>query len=263
MTDDAGASGLRAVAQENAARRAAAAANNTDNEVQLKIPKGETVTVRFLEDGKQLDRQWAYFHEMPPRGKQKWGDPVPCLDPKAVDPTARCPGCEKGLDRSIIGYINVIWRDGPVYAKTTVDGRERLDFSKVESRADVLAVWERGISTLTDLDELDVKWKGLPSRDADISRNTLDGFDTKYTIGVHLDGEGNSVATPMSEADQKLAEGKPDLTERVKPPTYEAMEALISGRSLGTSAQTETEANDADALAAAFSRSADTTPFNK
>jgi hypothetical protein len=256
-----GMSGIRKAAEDVAARKAAG--GDFSQDVELKMESGKSVRVRFLDTAKEIDKQWAWMHEMPARGKAKWGDNVPCLD-QAGDGATRCPGCERGLDRAVEGFLNVLWYDGPVYAKKVEDGKERIDFKNVEGRGDVLAIWARGIMTLEELDALDVKFKGLHTRDVEVQRNTAKGMDTRYTIGPYLDPQtGDSKAEPLTAELQKLADTKPDLSVKVRPMTYEQMETRLAGRTLGPGASTPQEAQSADDLAAQFDNVTSTSPFER
>ena len=227
------------------------------NDVNFKVAKGQTEVVRFLDTGQELDKQWCYVHTMPPRGKQRWGDDVPCLD-QAGDGAVRCPGCERGLDRSILGFVNLIWRNGPIYER---DSEGRINWKNEKGRGDVLAVWIVGQTRLEEIDAVDSKYKGLTTRDWDITRNMGDSFDTRYRIDPHMDPESGSLdAQPMSEADMKLAEQKPDVKVYCQPPTFEAMLAQITGggeQASGTNGATEGD------LEKAFDQAADTSPFQR
>ena len=138
----------------------------------------------------------------------KYPELTPCLD-QAGEGAVRCPGCERGLDRTFVGWVNVIWYDGPMYPTKKVDDREVRDYSKEPNgMGDVLAVWERGITTFEELDAVDVKWKGITTRDAEVER-TGTGFDTRYRISPALADDGSSNPTPLSPELEALVATKP------------------------------------------------------
>lgn len=239
-------------------RRAAASRGSGGNASYLifKVKPGATETVRFIDVASEIDKQWCYMHKMPPQQGQKWGDDLPCLD-QAGDGSVPCPGCERQLPKKIIGYVNLIWRNGPVMARKE-DGS--IDWkSEPTGRADVLAVWNVGISKLEELDAIDRKYRGITTRDFDVNRNTATGFDVRYRVDPHIDSDGNSAASPFSEADQKLAAKKSDLKVLVQPPSYETMAAKLFSAS-----QPESEGGDGDdGFESGFDRAAEASPFAK
>src|SRR5262245_63850796 len=91
--------GVREAAKDIEARRSAGFTGSAD--LWFKLQSGETATVRFLEQGDEFT--WCWVHEMPPRGKQRWGDDTPCLDQERTGNP--CPACEQGLDK--IGRAHV------------------------------------------------------------------------------------------------------------------------------------------------------------
>lgn len=218
----------------------------------FKISDGDSAVVRFLEpdpsenDGKVY---WCWAHELPPRGKQKWGDNVACLDQK--DDGTPCPGCEAGLGKSFLGFVSMIWRDAPVYG-TKGDGK--TDWSKVVGKEDRIAVWERGIQTFEELDGKDATYKGLTSRDFRITRRGS-STDTKYSIDP-ADPDGGP--KPMSEADAKLKGTKPDMKQLITPPSYETVKRwIVSAQGGGGSAA----ANGATTTAQPAATGGEVNPF--
>jgi hypothetical protein len=182
----------------------------------FKLGADEGAIVRFLEHGDDVN--WAWCHDLPVEGK-KWGRAVPCRDQgesgRRIDES--CPGCEQAFPRKFKGFINVIWRDAPVFAKDA-DGLIRWGPGGkpiVEGEADQLAVWNTGPTVFEDLARKDVAW-GLTSRDFLVTRRGA-GLQTKYVIepsGPHGD------PVPMSESDKELAATKTDLTRYVTPQSY-------------------------------------------
>lgn len=213
----------------------------------LKLKDGESATVRPLMNeapvGDHPGFQWAYMHETLPRGRAKWGDNEPCLD-QAGDGSKACPGCETGRDRYFLGYLAVIWRNGPVYGVTENKVGDKTyknkDYKKIVGHQDGIFLWERGIRDFTELAGKDATYKGLMTRDFVIKRTGSGAEDTKYHIEPAVDENGNSTATPMTEADRKLyaawvADGNLDkLKAKVEPRTYAQVNPLfrnVSGAS--------------------------------
>lgn len=219
-----GIGGIREAVADIEARKAAGASGGAW--VQwLKLKPGESATIRFLEQGDDVN--WCWMHQLPPRGDQKYGDNEPCLNTR--NDGTPCPGCERGLRRIVNGFVNVIWRDGPVWASEEVDsgkgdGKKWKKLKKspsgdliLDHREDILAVWKGGITVFEELDGIDVTYKGLMSRDFKVTRRG-EGLNTKYSI-VPADPDGGP--QPMSEKDKELYGKKPDLTPYVTPAPYD------------------------------------------
>lgn len=210
-----GFAGVREAREDIERRRNSA--STFDDRLWFKLPKsGDSAVVRFLEQGD--DVAWAWTHELPPKGNQKWGDSEPCRDQDRSG--ERCPGCEKGMPRGFLGFINLIWRDGPVYKKDekgwlVKDSNGNL---VVESRADQVAFWQAGITVFEMLDNKDVTFKGLTSRDFRVTRRGT-GLETKYEVEP-ADPDGGP--QPMSAADEELAKEKYDFTNDVTPRDYDS-----------------------------------------
>lgn len=188
-------------------------------------PDEETV-VRFLEQGEQI--QWAMMHEVPVDGRQ-WGRDVPCVDQdeNGNKTGIPCPGCEADLPRRFKGYVNVIWQDAPIFKR---DGAGKLvkdttGAPVVTGTKPQVAIWSSGIRLFDDLEEIDTNYRGLSSRRFRIKR-TGQGFDTKYRVTPENVDSGPQ---EMSSDEQTLADGKYDLSEFVKPGTYEDFEKELRG----------------------------------
>lgn len=183
------------------------------------IKDGETAVVRFLEQGDDVRSGW--FHKTKPTDKFKYGRFIPCRD---QDPETSqrigedCPGCESNdkevTKRKYRGVFNVIWRNAPVFE---TDEEGKVNWNKQIGNEDVVAVWEVGSELLDDLAYVDGKYKGLGSRDFEITRRGS-GLDTKYSIGP---ADPDSGVVPMSKEDLALSDTKYDLNEIVEPPSYE------------------------------------------
>jgi hypothetical protein len=179
--------------------RKAAASEDFPDRVYFKIDAGESATVRFLEQGDEVN--WAWVHEIPVEGKL-FGIKIPCRD---QDEEGRrigesCPGCEQDLKRTFRGVVNLIWRGGG------------------DNGEDIVAMWMSGPRVFVDtLDPLESAYRGLSSRDFVVTRRGS-GTDTAYSV---LPADPDGGAQPLSAADKKLAKDKFDLTYYVEPPSYD------------------------------------------
>ena len=213
-----GFAGIREAAADIAARRKGAGGGG-DRAQFFKLDDGKEATVRFLEQGD--DVAWSYAHQLDPVGNQRFGDWTPCLNTN--NDGTPCPGCEQRRPRKVRGYINMIWRDGPIFEREEFkrdDGstgtRMKRDLEGnviVSGTGPMIATWAAGITVFEELDGLDATYKGLMTRDFQIKRKGT-GWDTTYSI-YPLDAE------PMSEADKALMAEKPDLKPYVTPVAYE------------------------------------------
>lgn len=169
---------------------------------KLKLPNdGDTAVIRILEQGEEVFGYW--YHNFSHIDKVNgWRTNFPCLDQD--DEGVPCPGCREGLPRKFRGLFNVIWRNGPKF-KRDDDGRAVKDKSGdlvVEGYEDQVAVWETGPEVFKTLGNKDVKYKGLASRDLEVTREGLK-LDTKYQIEP---ADLDAGVTKLSAADKKLVE---------------------------------------------------------
>lgn len=177
----------------------------------FRLDPGDSAIVRFLEEGDEVNCGWAHLVPVPGRQVPL---KVPCRD---QDEEGRrnlgieCPGCEKGYDIKFRGVINMIQRDAPTQEK-------KGDSWVTVGNDDAVVVWDQGISVFEDLQEKDIVFKGLKSRDFRIKRRGS-GFDTTYSIEP-ADPDGGP--QPMSASDKELAENKYDLNEFVTPQSYDS-----------------------------------------
>lgn len=189
------------------------------------LEPGESGVVRFLEQGD--DTFSAYVHRIDVKGRDYPVEFV-CLDQDEED--IACPGCEGGHKRVFKGFLNIIWRDAPVW-KT--DENDRLVKDKRGNRMqtgteDQVALWKCSWTTFEELDGKDADYKGLKSRDFVVTRHGT-GMKTKYRVEPFMDDDGNAPRMPLSEKDKELEADKYDLDELTTPPKYNQAKALMSG----------------------------------
>lgn len=204
----------------------------------LKLPNdGDEATVRFLEEGDDVYSYW--FHDFSHVDKgEGWKTKVPCLD-QDEDGTP-CPGCRDGLPRKFQGLINIIWRDGPVFAKND-DGS--IDWDKQTGTGDVIAVWRQGITVFNKvLRRKDDKFSGLTTRDFDIVREGTEWNNTSYNVDPN-DPDGGP--QPLSAADKKLAEEKYDLEKLARTVDEDTFEQIIE-KKLGDNENGEVSDEDVE-----------------
>jgi hypothetical protein len=186
---------------------------------------GDTIQVRFLEQGEDVKVAWVHEYKKPNVNKSFF---TPCLDQS--DEGNPCPGCELGIKRKFQGYINVIQRNSP-QLKRGEDGRAVKNETGqyvVESYKDEIGVWVQGITVFEDLADKDITYRGLTTRDFKITRRGS-GLNTKYVIEPAVDEDGNANATPLTADDQELIKEKYDLDkEYLTPLSYEQMNALFA-----------------------------------
>lgn len=217
----AGLTGLEAAAEA----RARQAAYGENRVAFAKFDPGTPTLVRFLEQGE--DVAWAYVHEAPKPNPTAVAKVTPCLNQEDHTPQP-CPGCEMGSPRKIKGWINLIYRNAPVYQKDA-NGKEITDpLSKQKimvGQADQVQVWNSGPNLFTTLGQKDRTFKGLTSRDFVVIR-TGSGLDTKYAIEP-ADADGGP--KKMSDNDLKLMGEKTDLTRFTKPEDYDYTRQFLMG----------------------------------
>jgi hypothetical protein len=202
--------GALASAKEDINRRKEA--GGSDFVRYFRLDPGETAVVRFLEQGDDVACGWVHMVKVPGRS---YPLQVPCID---QDDEGRrnlgkdCPGCEKEIDLKFRGKINLIHRDAPIQEKVAPKRWETVGHD------DAVVVWDASFEVLQDLQEKDVDYKGLMSRDFKVKR-VGEGFDTKYFISP-ADPDGGP--QEMSAADKELAEDRFDLTELTVPSSYDS-----------------------------------------
>jgi hypothetical protein len=241
-----GFAGVREAAADINARKSG---GGWDGRLMFKLDDGESGTVRFLEQGDEV--MWAWMHQLPARGKQKFGDDIPCRDQERTGEP--CPSCQAGGDegaRSFVGFINLIWRNAPVY-KVKEDGYPERDAKGnfvIVGTKDQVAYWSKGITVFEELDGKDQTYKGLTTRDFIITRRGT-GMNTRYAIEP-LVVDGETKAIPLSDNDQELMKMKNDFAPDVSPLSYEEHSKLLTGAA-------PTQSNDG------AQAPSDTSPFMK
>lgn len=211
------------------------------NALYLKLPKhGDEATVRFLEEGDDVYSYWFHdFSNVDPG--EGWKTKVPCLDQE--DDGTPCPGCREDLPRKFQGLINIIWRDGPVYAKKD-DGS--IDWDNQTGTGDVVAVWRQGITVFNKvLRRKDDKYSGLTTRDFDILREGTSFNDTSYSVEPNDPDAGKKA---LSAADKKLAADKYDLEKLARFVDEDTFEQIID-KKLGESSNGDGDDDDLDDVA--------------
>lgn len=215
-------SGLESLVEAAAIQKARQSASS--NFQFAKFIQNHTHTVRFLEQGD--DVAWAWVHELPKEQGKIVARHTPCLNQDSRGQA--CPGCEMGAKRTIKGWINVIMRGAPVFERGA-DGKilknPLTQAMNVTGYADQVYVWNSGPNVFTTLGQKDRKFKGLMSRDFDVTRSG-EGFGTTYSIEP-TEADGGPKA--MSDADLKLAADKVDTKTFTIPESYDTAKQLLQG----------------------------------
>lgn len=218
-------SGLESLTEAAATQKARQSAFSGSSYQFAKFIPNHTHTVRFLEQGD--DVAWAWVHELPIEQGKIVARVTPCLNQDGKG--SACPGCDMGAPRKIKGWINLIMRDAPMFEKDPLTGRRlinpRTQQATVIGQADQVMVWNSGPNVFTALGQKDRKFKGLMSRDFDVTRSG-EGYGTAHSIEP-TDADGGP--QPMSEADLKLAADKVDTKLFTRPETYEIAKQLLQG----------------------------------
>lgn len=187
--------------------------SNSPSYRRFKLPNsGDSAVVRFLEQGEEVYSYW--YHQI-----GEFYNRIPCLDQD--DEGVPCPGCEGEFPRKFQGLINLIWRDAPIFEEGA-DGK--INWDKVVGTEDRVAVWECGIQVFETLGKKDVAFKGISSRDFEITREGLK-LNTKYFIEP-ADPDGGAQA--LSSDDKKLVKDKYDLEDIAGFKSYDEFVEYVS-----------------------------------
>jgi hypothetical protein len=181
--------------------------------------------IRFLEQGPDVNNYPVHEYKVPNpnvRGGVSHRR-FTCLSEVGQE----CPGCSAGMKVKRRGVYNVIQRQRPVFRKDK-DGKAIYVNSEpiIDGHQDEVVIANVGGPTANMLRQLDGKMQGLMSRDFDVTFSG-DSFQAWNITGA-LDGAGNSMATPMSEADMALAANKHNLDEYMKPPTFQEAAQIVA-----------------------------------
>jgi hypothetical protein len=174
-----------------------------------------TAQVRFLDGDGEFEYCWTH----PVETITNWGKRtkhIPCLDQN--DDGNKCPGCEANLKKVQRFWINLIWRDAPVYERTD----KGINWNKVISNEDQIFVWTSGQSLFKILKEAQKDFGSLTDQDFILERTTEQWQPYKLP-------RKQPEPSPMSPADKKLAADKYDLLMFSKLPSYEDFAAEIPG----------------------------------
>lgn len=217
-----GFSGVRQVSADVEARRGSGGLNA----LWFRLDDGESAVVRFLEEGDGIF--WCHMHEVPVENRS-FGRDVGCCN-QDDDGTA-CPGCEQGLPRRFKGFINLIWDEAPVFKRDSEGKMIKEDGqATIVGHKPQVAVWGSGIRVFDELDEVDGSFRGLRSRHFKVKRKGVK-LSTKYTIKP---ADPDSGPQPFTAEEKKLEEGKYDLNQFIKPPSYAEFQKELGGSSGGS-----------------------------
>lgn len=196
----------------------------------LFVSKGNPgpVAIRFLEQGLDVHSYYVHEYKVPDSGVQG-GFRTKRFTCSKQDPwNSDCGGCNAGMKRKLRGVFDVIQRQRPVLRRGA-DGRAMKDNNQqyiVDGYRDEVVIASVGSPTASMLRKADGQYHGLMSRDF-IVMYSGDTFQA-WNLSPSVDGSGNAMATPMSEADVQLAATKHDLDEFMKPPTPQEAAQIIA-----------------------------------
>lgn len=210
---------IQQVAKENAAKRKAYEEAGPGLRF-LKLDDGDSVRVRFLEQGDDVWMLWT--HQLPKRPGQKFGDSVWCLDQE--DEGVACPGCNRQKTRSAKMCINVIWYDAPKIKRDS-DGKavKVNDEIVFEGTENCVATWQRGSTEGGRLAYLNEQHGGLVGHIFKITRQGSTKDDTKYFI------DPDQLNVDPTPADTELYKAKPDPRDVVRKFSFGDMERAYAG----------------------------------
>lgn len=203
--------GVKQASADLEARRNSATSNL--NALWFRIEDGEEAIVRFLEQDE--DTFWCNMHDVPVEGRNFGRDVVCCNQDNDGTP---CPGCERDLKRKFKGFVNVIWKEAPVFKRDS-DGKMVKDNDNnpiITGHKPQVAVWGAGIRVFEELDEVNTNYRGLRSRRFKVKRKGKK-LDTKYHISP---AEVDSGPQDFTSDEKELEKKKYDLNDFVKPPSY-------------------------------------------
>lgn len=191
--------------------------------------------IRFLEQGPDVNNFPVHEYKVPDQSVAGGfrHRRFTCL----AEVGQQCPGCSAGMKVKRRGVYNVIQRNRPVFRKDK-DGKAIYVNNEpiVDGYEDTVVIANVGGPTAEMLRKLDGKMGGLMSRDWELVYSG-DSFQA-WNITPVTDGAGNAMATPMSEADFKLAAEKHDLDAYMKPPDFQEAARIVAQFGGNSGAQT-------------------------
>lgn len=193
------------------------------------IKANQYAIVRFLEQGEDITFADVHRIPIPKKAGGFWFKDFVCLD--TMDDGTPCPACQSGNEdvrkRSTRGFVNLIWREGPVYQKDEKGYQVKAPGGGyvITGRADAVFLWKCSWTVLEMLREKDGKWQGLMSRDAEVKRTGSTMQDTAYFVEPQQIDAG---AQPMLVADLALAENKYDVRAMTTPLSYAELAHVIT-----------------------------------
>lgn len=212
----------------------AAAAAQQEQQAQFEAQRKPTLSInqnnpgpiqiRFLEQGPDVNNFPVHDYKVPNARGGFFNKNFTCLSEIGQE----CPGCKAGLKQKRRGVYNVIQRNRPILRKGS-DGKalKNPDGSWIiDGYQDEVVIANVGQPTAEMLRQADGQYQGLMSRDFIV---TFSGNQFQsWNLTPALDGAGNAMATPMSEADMALAAQKHDIDEFMKPPSQQEAARIVA-----------------------------------
>lgn len=192
--------------------------------VYFALNPGQTAVVRFVQMAEEIE--WARKWRTPPSNGFPYGEYINAID-QNEDGTPD-PGYAANLKSGFRAYPVLIWRNAPVYVKDSQGKvvKDSNNVKQISGYADQVALWECSFAVYEALCQKDEKYRGLTSRDIEVTR-VGKGTDTKYTIEP---ADLDAGPQPMSDADRALiSKDMIDTSPFVKIPTFEELAAYING----------------------------------
>jgi hypothetical protein len=183
--------------------------------------------VRFVDDTDTFE--WAWAHPVAKSGTRRdgstwkvtlWRNCVDQTNHEFADPDD-CPGDKAGLERKQRFWVNLIWRDAPIY-ETNEYGTPTKPLTII-GKEDQLVVWNTGRSLFDILEEIKTEFGDVTGRDYRLKVE----FKGNYVIYSLAPRQPDP--EPLSAKDKKLIEGRYDLRQFSKPMSYNELAAEIPG----------------------------------
>jgi hypothetical protein len=232
------AKGWNAIEEQTEATAAARERNELNKLPDLRVgaKRPGPYIVRFLEQGQEVNNYPVHEYKVPDGAGGFYNRKFTCLTEAGV-PSNQCPGCAAGLKRKSRGVYNLIERNRPILRKGQ-DGKalKNPDGSwMIDGYVDTVVIANVGGPTAEMLRKTDGSMGGLMSRDWHVVYSG-DTFQSWFMTPV-ADAAGNSMATPMSEADFALAAAKHDLDKYMAPPSMQEAAQIVAKYGANSGAQ--------------------------